>query len=89
MEEMLKNLEYQIVESEEKLLIQILKKEKSNEEFFIFVDENEKLTLDTAENLVRFYNEISYTYNYRIDNTDINRKYIVIIAQRTDILDST
>lgn len=91
-------LEYEIVESEEKLLIQILRKEKTNKELFIFVDADRKLSSDIAENLVNFYNEISSGYSYFIDdfsnpnyirniNTG-NGKYIVIIAQRNDILES-
>lgn len=91
-------LDYDIIISEEELLIQILTKEKTNKELFIFVDVDRKLSSDIAENLVNFYNEISSGYSYFIDDfsnpnyiRDINTgngKYIVIIAQRNDILES-
>ena len=91
-------LDYDIIISQEELLIQVLKKEKTHKEFFIFVDVDRKLSSDIAENLVNFYNEISFEYSYFIDdfanpnyirsiNTG-NGKYIVIIAQRNDILES-
>lgn len=91
-------IKYEIIESEEKLLIQILKSEKKKNELNIFVDKFGKLTSEIAENLVNFYNEISSDYSYFIDdhnnpnyvnkiNTG-NGKYIIIIAQRNDILES-
>nr|QMP82867.1 MAG: hypothetical protein [Caudoviricetes sp.] len=91
-------LEYEIVESEQKLLIQILKREKTNKEMFIFVDKNKTLTSEITENLINFYNEISSEYSYFIDDYNNpnyinginagNGNYIIIIAQRNDVLES-
>ena len=91
-------IEYEIIESEEKLLIQILKQEKTNKEMFIFVDKNKTLTSEITENLINFYNEISSEYSYFIDDYNnpnyingintVNGNYIIIIAQRNDVLES-
>ena len=91
-------IEYEIIESEQKLLIQILKQEKTNKEMFIFVDKNKTLTSEITENLINFYNEISSEYSYFIDDYNnpnyingintVNGNYIIIIAQRNDVLES-
>jgi hypothetical protein len=92
------NINFDIILSEKELLIQILKKEKEGVNLFMMVDENEKLTSESAESLVKFYNSISDKYSYFVDDysnpqymNDINTgngKYIIIIAQKNNILNA-
>nr|QMP83733.1 MAG: hypothetical protein [Caudoviricetes sp.] len=95
---MTENINFEIISSEQTLLIQVLKKEKEGVNLFMMVDENEKLTSESAESLVKFYNSISDKYSYFVDdynnpqymnevNTG-NGKYIIIIAQNNNILNA-
>jgi hypothetical protein len=96
-----KNVEiiFDIIESEEMLLVQVLKRERSSKPLFMFVDINDILTYDRANYLIDFYNSISRDYQYFVDdvknpqlmnkiNTS-NGKYIIIIGQRKDILNTS
>jgi hypothetical protein len=95
---MSENINFEIIKSDKELLIQILKKEKEGVNLFMMVDKNKKLTSESAESLVNFYNSISDKYRYFVDdynnpqymngvNTG-NGKYIIIIAQKNNILNA-
>jgi len=95
---MTENINFEIISSEKTLLIQILKKEKEGVNLFMFIDKNKILTSLLAERLVEFYNSISDEYSYFVDdysnpqymnevNTG-NGKYIIIIAQKNNILNT-
>jgi hypothetical protein len=95
---MTENINFEIISSEKTLLIQILKKEKEGVNLFMFIDKNKILTSLLAERLVEFYNSISDEYSYFVDdysnpqymnevNTG-NGKYIIIIAQKNNILNA-
>lgn len=87
---------FDIIESEETLLVQVLERERRSKPLFMFVDINNILTYDKANYLIDFYNSISRDYQYFIDDVknpqfmnDINTsngKYLIIIGQRKDIL---
>lgn len=93
-----KNVEiiFDVIESEESLLVQLLERERCSKPLFMFVDINDILTYDRANYLIDFYNSISRDYQYFIDDVknpqlmnDINTsngKYLIIIGQRKDIL---
>jgi hypothetical protein len=95
---MTENINFEIISSEKTLLIQILKKEKEGVNLFMFIDKNKILTSLLAERLVEFYNSISDEYSYFVDDysnpqymNDINTgngKYIIIIAQKNNILNA-
>jgi hypothetical protein len=95
---MSENINFEIIKSDKELLIQILKKEKEGVNLFMMIDKNKKLTSESAESLVNFYNSISDKYRYFVDdynnpqymngvNTG-NGKYIIIIAQKNNILNA-
>lgn len=95
---MSENIDFEIIKSDEELLIQVLRKEKEGDNLFMLVDKNKKLTSESAESLANFYNSISDQYSYFVDdysnpqymngvNTG-NGKYIIIIAQKNDILNA-
>lgn len=87
---------FDIIESENDLLIKVLKRERSSAELFMFVDFNGVLSYTQAEGLVDFYNSISRDYQYFVDDCEnpqsmnsidtSNGKYLIIIGQRTDVL---
>jgi hypothetical protein len=87
---------FDIIESEEMLLIQVLKRERSSKQLFMFVDINNVLTYTRANYLIDFYNSISRDYQYFVDDVNnpqfmnsvntSNSKYLIIIGQRNDIL---
>jgi len=92
------NITFEVVLSDKELLIQVLKKEKEDINLFMFIDKNKILNSESAEGLVEFYNSISDKYSYFVDdynnpqymngiNTG-NGKYIIIIAQKKDILEA-
>lgn len=92
------NITFEVVLSDKELLIQVLKKEKEDINLFMFIDKNKILNSESVEGLVEFYNSISDKYSYFVDdynnpqymngiNTG-NGKYIIIIAQKKDILEA-
>lgn len=95
-----KNVEiiFDIIKSEEALLIDVLKRERSFIELFMFVDINNVLTYNKANYLIEFYNNISIDYQYFVDDYSnpqsmggidtSNGKYLIIVGQRIDILNS-
>lgn len=95
---MTENINFEIISSEKALLIQVLKKEKERVNLFMFIDKNKILTSSLAKGLVEFYNSISDEYSYFVDDysnpqymNEINTgngKYIIIIAQKNNILNA-
>ena len=87
---------FDVIKSEETLLIDVLKRERSFEPLFMFVDFKGVLEYNQACSLVDFYNSISGDYQYFVDDSKnpqkmngidtSNGKYIIIIGQRNDIL---
>lgn len=91
-------IDYNIIKSENELLTQVLKKEQTKTPLFMMVDENDVLTSKVAEELVEFYNTLSTEYQYFVDDVNNhqymngistgNCKYIIIVAQRKDVLEN-
>lgn len=87
---------YDIIKSEQEIIIDMILRERSNVEMFMLVDVNTLLTSLQAIYITRFFNRISSKYKYFLDDytkpiymngLDVsNKKYLIIIGQRTDVL---
>ncbi len=87
---------YDIIKSEQEIIIDMILRERSNVEMFMLVDVNNILDNRTAVSISKFFNDISDKYKYFLDNPsnpvymnglDVsNKKYLIIIGQRTDVL---
>lgn len=87
---------YDFIKSEQEIIIDMIKRERSNVEMFMLVDVNNVLDTRTAISIARFFNQLSDKYKYFLDDytnplymngIDVsNKKYLIIIGQRLDIL---
>lgn len=88
---------YDFIKSEQEIIIDMIKREKSNVEMFMLVDVNTVLDTRTAVSIAKFFNQLSDKYKYFLDDytnplymngIDVsNKKYLIIIAQRLDVLE--
>lgn len=89
---------YDIIKSEQEIIIDMIKRERSNVEMFMLVDVNNVLDTRTAISVAKFFNDISDKYKYFLDDyqnpqymnctIDVsNKKYLIIIGQRKDVLE--
>lgn len=87
---------FDIIKSEQEIIIDMIKRERSNVEMFMLVDVNDILDTRTAVSIAKFFNQLSDKYKYFLDNPsnpvymngiDVsNKKYLIIIGQRKDVL---
>jgi len=88
---------FDIIKSEQEIIIDMIKRERSNVEMFMLVDVNNILDNRTAVSIARFFNDLSDKYKYFVDNPknpqymdctiDVsNKNYLLIIGQRKDVL---
>lgn len=87
---------FDIIKSEQEIVIDMIKRERSNVEMFMLVDVNNILDNRTAVSIAKFFNQLSDKYKYFLDNPgnpvymngiDVsNKKYLIIIGQRVDVL---
>lgn len=89
---------YDIIKSEQEIIIDMITRERSNVEMFMLVDVNNVLDTRTAVSIAKFFNDISDKYKYFLDDyknpqymnctIDVsNKKYLIIIGQRKDVLE--
>lgn len=88
---------YDVIKSEQEIVIDMFKREKSNVEMFMLVDTNNILDNRKAASIITFFNDLSNKYKYFLDDytnplymngIDVsNKKYLIIIAQRLDVLE--
>lgn len=90
---------YDFIKSEQEIIIDMIKRERSNVEMFMLVDVNNVLDTRTAVSIAKFFNDISDKYKYFLDDYQnpqymnctvpvSNNNYLIIIGQRIDILEN-